>query len=103
MTNAVVFVLGNRLILDGNICLQYCLAHGYNMIGVVKDDWRQALDYLHDGTAAVLVVADERSFADQSPRIEVVAHAGTRTPNGNPKAAGRRNERTHLVRRTAAE
>lgn len=104
-THAIVFVLSGRLLPDADRCIQYCIARGYEMSGVIRDNWEIAMQYLADGRAEVLVVADERSFVDRTPRVEVAAHAPaiSADPNGNPKAAGRRNERTHLVRRTAEE
>lgn len=90
-TTAIIFVLSQYLLPDADRCIRHCLANGYSVVGVVKDNWRQAMEYLNDGTASVLVVADPRHLDPQrEPRIEVVAE-GT--------GKGRR---TRIVRGTGA-
>jgi hypothetical protein len=111
-TLAMIFVLKSRLVIDGQICLEYCLAMGYAMRGVVIDDWRKACDYLWRGEADVLVVADARSLdPDRAPRVEVVAHHVSRPARadvptghrvGKHRAKGT-NERSRMVKRTAAK
>lgn len=111
---AMIFVLRDRLTIDGKICLDYCMAMRYQMRGVVIDDWRKACDYLWRRECDVLVVADQRSLdPDRAPRVEVVAHHGNRpqrpdVPTGH-RAGKRRakNERdvtarTQAVKRTSA-
>lgn len=69
-TDAAVFILGRRLLPDAGRCIDYCMAQGYNMKALFKDDWREAVEYVDSGEAEVLVVADfDQSM---SPRIEVV-------------------------------
>lgn len=120
LVRAMIFVLKSRIVLDGEICLNYCLAMGYQMRGVVVDDWRKACDYLWRRECDVLVVADGRSLdPDRAPRVEVVAHhasrpqrpdvptghrvgkhrAGRNAKNANGKGG---NERTQIVKRTNA-
>jgi hypothetical protein len=83
MVNAVVFVLTRHLLPDAELCISYCIAHGYNMIGVVKDDWTAATQYLYSGKAHVLVAADARHVdPDRQPRVEFVADHG---PSGRPR------------------
>jgi hypothetical protein len=102
----MVFVLSRRLVPDVGVCIEYCLTQGYNMRGVVQDDWVKACDYLHSGEADVLVVADDRSLnPDRAPRVEVVAHLHTEpaapdVPTGR-RGRHRRNERTRMLRRDA--
>lgn len=79
ITRAMIFVLHNRVYIDVKICIDYCLAMGYDMRGVVQDDWRKACDYLWRRECDVLVVADSRSLdPDRAPRVEVVAHHASR-------------------------
>lgn len=97
MTTAIVFVLTEYLVIDGATGTTHCTIHGYDMRGLVLDDWKKACQYLADGLADVLVIADESHLdPDRVPRIEVVSHhraPGPRSP---------RQERTQLIRRGAA-
>lgn len=111
LVKAMIFVLRSRIVIDGQICLNYCLAMGYDMRGVVIDDWRKACDYLWRREADVLVVADARSLdPDRAPRVEVVAHHYSRpprpdVPTGHRIGKHRKNqraERAQVVKRTAA-
>lgn len=77
---AIILVLGQYLYPDVDRCVRYCLAHRYDVVGVVKDNLRQAVEYLHAGKAQVLVVADARHI---DPRIEVVADPPS--PDGRPR------------------
>lgn len=99
---AVVFVSTQHLLPDAHRCINYCRTQGYSMIGVVKDDWTTALEYITSGKAAVLVVADEQHLDPaRTPRIEVVTH-GRQTNAGGRSAKGKtRNTRTRIVRRNA--
>lgn len=88
MTNAVVFVLSQYLMADADRCIRHCLMQGYNMIGVVHDDWSAAIAMLRQGKASVVVVAaPDRIDPDREPRIEYVTHRG---PNGQhrPRMVG---------------
>lgn len=104
---AIVFVMSNHLITDADRCIKYCLARGYHMVGVIKDDWMAAMDMLHDGRAEVLVIADPQHLpADRAPRVEYVAfedpHATDHAPGAPRSARNQRTERTRVVRRNAA-
>lgn len=115
-TPAMILVLSHRLYPDVQTCIEYCLAMGYHMCGVIKDDWKIAVEYLYKGEADVIVVADGRTLhPDRTPRVEVVAHqrsqpdrpdipAGHRgsddRPEGSPPAHG---ERTHMIKRSEEE
>lgn len=93
-TDAVVFVLSRYLFPDVERCVSHCLVHGYNAVGVVKDNWKQAMDYLNEGKATVLVVADpEHLDPKRSPRIEVA----------DPLARRPRHDRTRIIRRDEEE
>jgi len=100
-TTAIVFVPSDRLLPDAHRCITHCLAQGYHMIGVVRDDWGEAMRLLQTGTADVIVVADEEHLdPNRTPRIEVVAHYQTSHRHGRP-ISGRRT-RTRTLKRTAA-
>lgn len=112
-TTALVFVLSCRLFPDAQACIEFCLAHGYRMVGVIRDDWLKACEYLYEGKADVLVVADERSLdPNRSPRVEVVAHemseptradvpAGHRGSSGRPDRSAQRVRTSRIIRRGA--
>lgn len=114
LVKAMIFVLRDRVLVDGKICLDYCLAMGYETCGMVQDDWQRACDYLHRRECDVLVVADSRSLdPDRAPRVEVVAHHSSRPQRpdvptghriGKHRAGrnGRANERTQVLKRNAA-
>lgn len=103
MTEAVVFVLSKHLLPHAHICYQYCLTLGYQAIGIVRDDWGEAWDYITKGEADVVVVADETDMEPtRLPRVEIVSHA---SPMGAGPAGTRPgiDERTHLIRRRTGE
>lgn len=109
-TQALVLVLSKRLFPDTKICIDYCLAHGYAVVGVIRDDWDRAIEYLYQRKAHVLVVADDRTLQpDRTPRVEVVAHQHTKPTRPDVPTGARggkhrrgRNERTSLLKRNAA-
>ncbi len=91
VTTAVVFVLSRYLLPDADRCIDYCRAQGYAMVGVITDDWHEAMHMLHEGKAVVLVVADRQHLdPERAPRVEAVADRG---PTGRPK--------TQIIRRNA--
>lgn len=106
---AMVFVLSRRLFPDVGICIEYCIAQGYAMSGVIQDDWRKACDYLWSGKCEVLVVADDETLdPDRAPRVEVVAHQHTDpsrpdVPTGHrePGAEVRHVRTARIIRRDA--
>lgn len=113
-TNAIVFVLSSRLLPDADVCIKYCLQHGYHVRGVVRDDWHAACGYLYRGEADVVVVADARSLdPDRAPRVEVVAHQNTpperpdvptgRAPGRHRRGGLGRAKRTRMLNRSEAE
>jgi hypothetical protein len=96
-TTAMVFVLSDRLLPDAQICIDYCLAQGYVMGGVIRDDWQKAVDYLYTGEAGVIIAAsDETLDPDRTPRVEVVAHMPVRGRTCVPRTRViRRDRRPH--------
>lgn len=102
VTNAVVFVLSQHLLPDAERCIAHCLAQGYHMIGLIKDDWEAAMKMLHEGKASVIVAADPQHVDPlREPRVEFVA---LHRPRNAGPAASRpgKGERTQLIRRNAA-
>lgn len=96
MINAVVFVLSQHLLPDADRCIQYCLGHGYAMVGLIKDDWGAAITMLIDGKASVVVAASpDHVPADRTPRVEYVCHAA-------PPAGRARTVRTSRINRSGA-
>jgi len=99
MTSAIVFVATQYLLTDAHRCINHCIAHGYHMVGLVKDDWGKAMEYLHEGKASVLVIADpEHLDPDREPRIEIVADE--EKPPADPTG---RQIRTSRITRPNAE
>lgn len=91
MTTAIVFVLSEYLLPDASIGINHCIAHGYDA-KLVKDDWKTAMEYLTEGVADVLVVADEGHLdPDRTPRIEVVSR--------QPSNDGPGGKRIEIIRR----
>lgn len=100
MTSAVVFVISKYLENDANQCLDYCAARGYEIAGLVRDDWDAALNVIRAGLATVVVVAAaERLDASCTPRMEVVAGQ----PIAPPAAANSRRRRTNRIFQPGAE
>lgn len=122
MTRAVVFVNPDRLLPNAHACYQYCLAVGYQIVGIVRS-WEEAIginraDPGAEVSAEVVIVAEEADLPpDRTPRLEVVAYARPEiffqakaeheaVLNGEPAPAPaptRRGERTRIIRRTSAE
>lgn len=74
MTHAIVFVLTQHLLPDAARCIEYCRSRGYDMVGVVRDDWTEAIRLTREGKASVIVAADARHLdPKRRPRIEIVA------------------------------
>lgn len=90
MLKAVVFVRSDDFDPHAARCTIYCEEQGYNLAGVILDDWPAVLQTIADGEADIVVVSEEAHLdPERSPRIEVVAHA----------ASSHREGRTRLIRR----
>lgn len=74
MVCAVVFVPAADIVPYANQCLEYCISRGYEIAGVIRDDYSAAAEMLLSGAATVLVVA-RREHLDpgREPRLEVLA------------------------------
>lgn len=78
MTGAIVYVASQHLITDAERCMEYCRARGYDLVGIVRDDWSEAVRLIQAGMAGVLVAADARHLDPRRrPRIEIVAEQPT--------------------------
>lgn len=76
-TQALVFVLGRYLRPDAEACVHYCLARGYHVVGIVKDDWAAAVNLVRQGKATVIVAADPHHLDPQrTPRVEFASENG---------------------------
>jgi hypothetical protein len=84
VTIAVVFVPAAHIAPYAKQCLDYCAARGYDIAGVVRDDWTAAVAMMANHSASVIVVA-RREHLDphREPRLEILAEAleETRMPN----------------------
>jgi hypothetical protein len=90
MTRAVVFVRSDEFDPHATRCTQYAEEKGYELTGVVVDNWDAVNQMLHDGEATVAIVSEESHLpAKRKPRVEVVANA----------AAGRWERRTRVIRK----
>ena len=77
MTEVVVFVVTKHLLPDAARCIGYCVARGYHVIGIIKDDWSAAINMLIDKQAAAIVAADPSHLdPNRVPRVEYVIHHG---------------------------
>ena len=102
-TTAIVFVLSEHLYPHASICYQYCLSLGYHAVGIVRDDWSKAWDYIRDGKAEVIVVASPKDLnPERSPRVEIVSHQRRHHDVVKPSRPGK-GERTRIIRRNAGE
>lgn len=90
MAKAVVFVRSDDFDPHATRCTIYCEEQGYELVGVILDDWDR-VDEMRDRKEVNVVVVSEESHLDPDRpfRVEVVAHA----------ASSRREGRTRLIRR----
>lgn len=91
MTKAVIFVKSDDFDPHATRCTLYCEERGYEIAGVVMDDWGAVQQMLGDGQASVALVSTEEHLpAQRKPRIEVVANA----------ISARWAKRTRVIRRS---
>lgn len=92
MTRAVIFIPSGAFDPHAARCAAYAQERGYELVGIVRDDWAAVQRMMRDGEAAVVVVSTEDHLNPQrKPRVEVVANA----------AASRWEKRTKVIRRGA--
>lgn len=104
MTEAVVFVLSKHLLPHASICYQYCLSLGWHAIGLVRDDWGKAWEYVREGKADLIVIADDSDTElDHTPRVKVVSHTEEPMVAGPAVTRPGKGERTQLIRRRTGE
>lgn len=78
LTLAVVFVpAGHEAVQFISQCMAYCANRGYQVAGVVTDNWTAAIASIMSCGGGVVVVARPEHLApDREPRIEVVTQPG---------------------------
>jgi hypothetical protein len=92
MTRAIVFVRSDEFDPHATRCTIYAEEHGYELAGVVMDDWGAVIRMFENDEADVAVVSEESHLpARRKPRLEVVANA----------VADRWEKRTRVIRRSA--
>jgi hypothetical protein len=92
MTRAIVFVRSDDFDPHATRCTMYAQEQGYELAGVIVDNWAAVQQMLGDGEASVaLVSVEEHLPAKRSPRIEVVAN----------QYGSRWEKRTRIIRRGA--
>lgn len=92
MTRAIVFVRSDDFDPHATRCTIYAEEHGYDLAGVVVDDWQAVIRMFENDEADVAVVSEESHLPKQRrPRLEVVANA----------ASDRWEKRTRIIRRNA--
>jgi hypothetical protein len=90
MTRAVVFVRSDEFDPHATRCTIYAEEQGYELTGIVVDDWDAVTRMLGDGEASVAIVSTENHLpAERKPRVEVVANAHS----------SRWEKRTRVIRR----
>lgn len=71
-------------------CMEYCEQQGYELRGIIRNDWEAAERMMGDGETSVVIVSTEAHLDPQrKPRIEVVAN----------QAATRHETRTRIIPR----
>jgi hypothetical protein len=91
MTKAVVFVPSRDFDPHAARCVAYVEERGYELVGIVRDDWAAVQKMMVDGETSVVIVSEERHLNPRrKPRVEVVANA---------PAPSRWEQRTRVIRR----
>ena len=68
-------------------CYDYLEHKGYEFIGLVRDDWRAAVDMLYTGRADVGIVAADYLDPRRKPRFEYVSNYWVPAPHAGRNAA----------------
>lgn len=90
MTRAVIYVPSDDFDPHAARCTIYAEERGYELAGIVRDDWAAVQRMLGDGEASVALVSIEEHLpAERKPRVEVVVNA----------AGSRWEKRTKVIRR----
>lgn len=93
MTRAIVFVPSDEFDPHAARCTAYAEDRGYELQGVIRDDWAAAQRMLGDGQTSVVIVSEESHLdPNRRPRIEVVA-------NQYSSRNSRWEQRTRVIRR----
>lgn len=93
MTRAVVYVPSGDFDPHAARCTAYAQERGYDLVGIVIDDWPAVQRMLAVGETSVVLVSEEQHLdPERKPRVEVVA----------AQSASRWEKRTRIIRRTSA-
>lgn len=97
MTTAVIFVPNGQYELYASLCLNYCVAKGYEIGGVIQGDWEAVVRTISAGIATVVVVArPEHINPAWEPRIEIAGTATIDQPD-NDRARSMRRRRPRPI------
>lgn len=92
MTKAIIYLKSDDLDPHASRCAEYVERNGYELEGVVADDWSAAQAMLDSGQVGVVVASTEEHLPPKRrPRIEVVAN----------ERAGVWESRTRIIPRNA--
>lgn len=94
MTRAIVYVPSGDFDPHAARCTAFSEERGYDLKGIVRDDWESVKKMMQNGEVSVVLVAvDGHLDPNRTPRIEVVAEQSTNQP------ASRWEKRTRVIRR----
>jgi hypothetical protein len=93
VTKAIIYLKSDDLDPHASRCAEYLERQGYELEGVIMDDWDAAQAMLDSHQVAVIVASTtEHLPPKRRPRIEIVAN----------ERAGMWEARTRIIRRNAA-
>jgi hypothetical protein len=92
MTRAIIYIPAGEFDPHAARCVNYAEERGYELVGIVRDNWPAARKMAEDGGTTVVIVSEESHLdPERKPRIEVVANEYS---NGS-----RWERRTRVIRR----
>lgn len=101
MTRAIIFVPSENYDEHAARCLAYIEQQGYELRGIIRDNWAAAEEMMGNGeTSVVLVSAEAHLDPARKPRIEVLDQIVPYANNEQP--ASMRDRRTRIMRRNEA-
>lgn len=96
--NAVIFVPEAEHLVYIAQCTEYCQNQGYQIAGVIRDDWRATVAMLSTGLATIIIMARPDHFDPAwEPRVEFVSDAAAPQPAGGGRPASQRRRRPRRV------
>lgn len=112
MTRALIHVPTEAYEAHADRCMRYIEEHGYEFVGLIRDDWTKVKHMFDNDGASVAIVADvEHLDPNRKGRVEVVPDRPVPEKSTNergdipadPGPRSARNRRTQIIRRTAGE